>query len=200
MNLKKNVLKIIKRIPNNSLRISLLRVLFKYSIGENVTIGKSIINCKNVKIGDNVYIADKNVFSCNELVVGDNTKIHFNNKFIGSTSIKIGSDSRIINNHYFDLWNSINIGNGTWIAGKESEFWTHGSTNTMNSEKSLSIEIGDNIYIGSRCLFAPGVKINSNNLIGLGSVITGNFQFSNTIIFGNPAKVVKKNVDWSKNW
>jgi acetyltransferase-like isoleucine patch superfamily enzyme len=200
MKLKSASLKVIKRIPINTLKVFLLRKMFGYSIGKNVKIGKSIINCNKVYIGDNVYIANSNIINCNELFIGSNTSIHSGNVFQGGSNFSIGNDSRIINNHYFDLWNSIKIGNHTWIAGKGSQFWTHGSIHTKQGIKDLSIRIKDNVYISSGCFFAPGANINSINLIGLGSVISGSFNETNTIIAGNPAKIVKQNLDWRENW
>ncbi|SEP54881.1 acyltransferase [Flavobacterium urocaniciphilum] len=200
MKSKSVILKLFKHIPSSSIKVFLLKTLFGYSIGRNVTIGKSIINCSKVNIGDNVKIADNNVFSCSELNIGSNSMIHSGNVFIGSSKFSIGSDSRIINNHYFDLWNNITIGNNTWIAGRNSQFWTHGSIHTKTNTKDLSITIKDNVYVGSSSCFAPGVNIESINLIGLGSVVTNDFNQSNSIIAGNPAKVVKENIDWRKNW
>ena len=98
------------------------------------------------------------------------------------------------------MWNSIKIGDNTWIAGKNSQFWTHGSIHTKNENKDLSINIGNNVYVGSSCCFAPGIVINSINLIGLGSVVTNSFPQSETIIAGNPAVVVKQAIDWRLNW
>lgn len=193
-------LKIIKQLPTNSLRIFLLKKIFRYSIGKNVKIGKVIINCNKVTIGDNVYIASSNIISCNELSIGQKTAIHSGNVFQGSANFSIGTNSRIINNHYFDLYNDIEIGNNTWIAGKGSQFWTHGSIHTKNGTKDLSIKINNDVYIGSATLFTPGVIIESVNLIGLGSVVSGIFSESNTIIAGNQAKVIKQNIDWRENW
>lgn len=200
MKSKSIVLKIIKCIPFSSVKVFFLKFLFGYSIGHNVKIGKSIINCGKVTIGNNVTIADNNFFSCSELNIGSNTVIHSGNVFIGTSRFSIGDNSRIINNHYFDLWNDIKIGNNTWIAGKNSQFWTHGSIHTKTNKKNLSISIKDNVYVGSSVCFAPGVNIESINLIGLGSVVTDSFIQTNCIIAGNPAKIVKVNVDWRINW
>jgi acetyltransferase-like isoleucine patch superfamily enzyme len=200
MRIKSISLRIIKFIPNSAFKVFLLKQFFGYSIGENVKIGRVIINCNKVVIGDNVLIADRTIISCNELYIGSNTSIHSGNIIQGSANFYIGNNSRIINNHYFDLWNNIHIGNNTWIAGKNSEFWTHGSIHTKNNEKDLSIKIKDNVYIGSSSLFAPGVVIESVNLVGLGSVVSGIFNESHTIIAGNSAKVVKRNIDWRSNW
>ncbi|MCK0180167.1 hypothetical protein MWU50_12760 [Flavobacteriaceae bacterium S0862] len=194
------ILKIIRHIPVNFLKVFFLKTLFGYQIGKSVSIGKSIINCKKVNIGNNVYIASNNVFSCNKINIGSNTSIHSGNTFVGKGTFKIGENSRIINNHYFDLWNSIKIGNNTWIAGRNSEFWTHGSIKTKTNNKDLSIEIGDDVYVGSSSKFAPGTKIESLNLISLGSMVSGIFHKKETIIMGNPAKVVKENIDWRENW
>ncbi|KQW97706.1 hypothetical protein [Flavobacterium sp. Root420] len=193
-------LKIIKHIPSNSARIFLLENMFGYSIGKNVKIGKVIINCNKVTIGDNVYIADNNLILCNELSIGQKTSIHSGNVFQGSANFSIGTNSRIINNHYFDLYHNIEIGNNTWIAGKSSQFWTHGSIHTKLKDKELSIVIKNDVYVGSACCFAPGVQIESENLIGLGSVVTKSFLKSKTIIAGNPALVVKQDIDWRINW
>lgn len=200
MKSKSVILKLIKYIPFSSVKVFLLKTLFGYSIGQNVKIGKSIINCTRVSIGNNVRIADDNVFSCSELNIGSNTMIHSGNIFIGMSGFSIGENSRIINNHYFDLWNNIKIGNNTWISGKNSQFWTHGSIHTKTNTKDLSITIKDNVYIGSSTCFAPGVYVESINLIGLGSIVTDNFIQSNCIIAGNPAMIVKENIDWRINW
>lgn len=197
---KSLLLKIIKYLPTNPVRIFLLKKIFGYSIGENVKIGKIIINCNKVTIGDNVYIASNNYISCNELSIGEKTSIHSGNVFQGSANFSIGSNSRIINNHYFDLYNNIEIGCNTWIAGKGSQFWTHGSIYTKLKTKDLSIVLKNNIYVGSASYFAPGVFVESENLVGLGSVVTKSFLEHKTIIAGNPAQVVKQDIDWRVNW
>lgn len=198
--LKKILHKILKRVPINSFKIFVYRKIFKYKIGKNVIIGKSIIISNDVLIEDNVLIRDNTTIICDKLSIGRGTSIHSNNTITGNSSFKIGVNSRIINNHFFDLYNDIAIGNNTWIAGKDSQFWTHGSIHTKNGTKDLSITIGDDTYISSRVSLAPGVKIGNNNLIGLGSVVVNSFLESNAIIAGNRATVIKQNIDWRKNW
>jgi len=197
----KNILhKILKRTPINSLKIFIYKKIFKYQIGENVVIGKSIIKGNVVCIGDDVLIRDNTTIVCNKLTIGNGTSILSGNTIMGSSSFKIGENSRIINNHFIDLYNDVTIGNNTWIAGKSSQFWTHGSIHTKKGNKNLSIVIGNDTYVSSRVSFAPGVTIGDNNLIGLGSVVTKSFLNTKTIISGNMATVVKENIDWRKNW
>lgn len=194
------LIKIIKRTPGNNLRIFLYKNLLKYNIGSNVKIGRSVINCKTVSIGDNVIIKDNNSISCDSFSVGSNTKIHSGNTIIGKSSFSIGENSRIINDHFMDLWNNISIGNNTWIAGRSSQFWTHGSIHTKKGTKDLGIKIKDNVYISSNTSIAPGVTIEDDNLIGLGSVVSKSILTKRNIYAGNPAIVLKQNIDWRVNW
>jgi len=194
------IAKIIKRIPFNVLRVFFYRRLLNYNIGHNVKIGRSLINCNTVIIGDNVIIRHNNSISCDLFSVGSNTKIHSGNTIVGKSSFSIGENSRIINDHFIDLWNNVNIGNNTWIAGRGSQFWTHGSIHTKKGTKNLGITIKDNVYISSNSSIAPGVTIEGDNLIGLGSVVSKSILLKRNIVTGNPAIVVKQNVDWRENW
>ncbi|SNR75878.1 transferase hexapeptide (six repeat-containing protein) [Lutibacter agarilyticus] len=197
--MKKILFIIVKRLPTNSLRVFFYRFAFKYKIGKNVRIGKCVINAKKVDIGDNVLIRDYNNISCNILKINDGFSIHSGNKIIGSANFTIGKNSRIINDHFIDLYNNVTIGRNSWLAGKSSQIWTHGSIHTK-SGKDLSVCIGSNVYIGSNTSIAPSVKIGNINLIGLGSVVTKSYTESATIIAGNPAIIVKDNIDWRKEW
>ena len=197
--MKKILFAIIKRLPTNSLRVFFYRFFFNYRIGKNVSIGKCVINAKKVDIGDNVLIRSDNNISCNVLKINDGVSIHSGNKIIGSANFTIGKQSRIINDHFIDLYNNVTIGENSWLAGKNSQIWTHGSIHTK-SGKDLTVSIGNNVYIGSNTSIAPGVKIGAINLIGLGSVVTKSYTDSKTIIAGNPAIIVKENIDWRKEW
>jgi acetyltransferase-like isoleucine patch superfamily enzyme len=197
--MKKILFAIVKRLPSNTLRVFFYRFIFKYRIGKNVRIGKCVINAKKVDIGDNVLIRDLNNISCNVLKINEGVSIHSGNKIIGSANFTIGKNSRVINNHFIDLYNNVTIGENSWLAGKSSQIWTHGSIHTK-SGKDLNVIIGSNVYIGSNSSIAPGVNIGDINLIGLGSVVTKNYTDSGNIIAGNPAVIIKNNIDWRKDW
>ena len=52
-----------------------------------------------------------------------------------------------------------------------------------------TIEIGDNVAIGGNAIIMPNVKIGSGSIVAGGSVVTKNVE-SNTVVGGNPAKVI----------
>ena len=43
-----------------------------------------------------------------------------------------------------------------------------------------------------------GTYISENSIIGINSLVTSNKFPANVIIAGVPAKVIKKNIDWSR--
>jgi maltose O-acetyltransferase len=51
--------------------------------------------------------------------------------------------------------------------------------------------IGNNVWIGTRAIIMPGVKIGNNSIIGAGAVVTKSFG-PNSVIGGIPAKLIKK--------
>jgi acetyltransferase-like isoleucine patch superfamily enzyme len=66
------------------------------------------------------------------------------------------------------------------------------SSDDSISANSKSVIIGNDVFIGGRSIILKGVNIGNNVVIGSGSVVTKNVP-SNTIIGGNPAKVIRDN-------
>lgn len=52
------------------------------------------------------------------------------------------------------------------------------------------VEIGNDVWIGTRVIILPGVKIGDSSIIGAGAVVTKDVP-SYTIVGGNPAKILK---------
>lgn len=52
------------------------------------------------------------------------------------------------------------------------------------------IEIGNDVWIGSRVIILGGVKIGNGAVIGAGAVVTHDIP-SNAVVGGNPAKIIK---------
>ena len=61
------------------------------------------------------------------------------------------------------------------------------------------IEIGDNVLIGANCFLCPDIKIGSNVVVGANSVVTSDVP-DNSIVAGNPARVIKNYGWYSKIW
>lgn len=58
-------------------------------------------------------------------------------------------------------------------------------------ERSLPVEIGDNVWVGGSVSVLSGVEIGDNSIIGAGSVVTKSIP-ADVIAVGNPCKVVRR--------
>jgi acetyltransferase-like isoleucine patch superfamily enzyme len=192
------------------------RYLFGFHIGTDVRIGLSILDVNRCVLGDGVRIGHGNVFTrVDELRVGDHVRIGFGNLLRGGSRVVLGRYSEILrfnrinsipdpdcigapdpifllgeasvitNEHRFDFTDRIEVGKCTVIGGRNSSFWTH------NRQATRPIEIGSFAYIGSEVRFAPGARIPSWSILGLGSVVVGSIDDEGCLIAGVPAKVMR---------
>jgi maltose O-acetyltransferase len=58
-------------------------------------------------------------------------------------------------------------------------------------EVAQPIVIEDNVWLGGSAILLPGVRIGRNAVVGAGAVVTRNVP-QNTVVAGNPAKVIRK--------
>ena len=58
------------------------------------------------------------------------------------------------------------------------------------------IYIGTNCFIGNRAIIMPGTKIGNNVIVGAGAVVRGEIP-DNSIVIGNPAKVIGNTIEWA---
>jgi acetyltransferase-like isoleucine patch superfamily enzyme len=109
--------------------------------------------------------------------VGDRTE--FNNnltiKSLGA-GIRIGSDCLF----------------GAQIEVFDSDFHDlHPARRRTGAPKLVSVEIGDNVFVGMGARILKGAKIGDDAVIGAGSVVTGEIP-AGVIAAGNPARVVRE--------
>lgn len=65
------------------------------------------------------------------------------------------------------------------------------------SKKTEGVIIHDNVWIGTRVTILSGVEVGRGSVIAAGSVVTKSVP-ENVVVAGNPAKVIKENIEWSK--
>lgn len=56
---------------------------------------------------------------------------------------------------------------------------------------SISVRIGNNVWIGSNVVILPGITIGDNSVIGAGSVVTHDIA-ENVVAVGNPCRALRK--------
>ena len=107
------------------------------------------------------------------IIIGKNVFINACCRFQDQGGIEIGDGSL--------------IGHNTTIATLNHDF---------NPEKRANInpkpvKIGKNVWIGPDSTILPGVEIGDGAIVGAGSVVTKSVP-KNTIVAGNPAKIIRK--------
>ncbi|MEE9330725.1 MAG: acyltransferase [Methylophilaceae bacterium] len=94
----------------------------------------------------------------------------------------------------FDKTNprGIHIDEYTYVAF-DAAILTHDFTRGVRCHT----RIGKNCFIGARSIILPGITIGDGSIVGAGSVVTKNIP-PNVAVAGNPAKVIKENLDLGK--
>lgn len=99
----------------------------------------------------------------------------------------------------------IHIGDRSVISS-EVRFLTHDysvsraieATGEVLEKEVYSVKgifVGDNCFVGTRSILMPGCQLGNNVIVGAGAVVRGKIP-DNSIVIGNPAKVVKDTIEW----
>jgi acetyltransferase-like isoleucine patch superfamily enzyme len=87
----------------------------------------------------------------------------------------LGEGSKITSDHLIDCTRTVRLGSNTIIAGSGSQIWSHGYIHDADGPGRYRIDgkvnIGNNVYLGSRCIINLGVNIAPACIIGAGAVI-----------------------------
>jgi galactoside O-acetyltransferase len=111
-----------------------------------------------------------------EIIIGKNVVINNNFSIVALQKIEIQEETVI----------------GTNFSVMDSDF--HNLEPEKRHDKnpiSEKVLIGKNVFIGNNVTVLKGVTIGDNSVIGTGSIVTKDVE-ENTIVAGNPIKVIRK--------
>ncbi|MEY8849449.1 acyltransferase [Psychroserpens sp. XS_ASV72] len=169
---------------------SKVRILNKsnFYFGKGCTIERHVvIDChasQEIKLGDVVKIGAFTTIS---------TTSHLSKYGKG---LQIGNNSAVGEYSYFGCSGGVRIGNDV-IMGQYISF--HSENHNFSDTKLLireqgvtskGIELGNNIWVGSKATFLDGSKVGNNSVVAAGSVVKDEFP-DNVVIGGVPAKILK---------
>lgn len=81
----------------------------------------------------------------------------------------------------------VHIGDYTRIAS--AQILTHDDCRNLKAD----VYVGKNCFLASRSIILPGVHIGDEVIVGAGAIVTRDVP-SNTIVAGNPAKIIRRNI------
>jgi acetyltransferase-like isoleucine patch superfamily enzyme len=165
---------------------SLLWIKEKLTLDDSCRIGNfNLIKLNNLTIKKLGYISNFNKLNGPiEIILQEKAAIGNNNNIYRSplgitydkSILQLGILSKITGNHRIDSTRNIMIGNYSTIAGHDSQLWTHAYYHDKKGPGRFrldgDIEIGDNVYIGSRCVITGGVKIADNIVVGANACVS----------------------------
>ena len=165
------------------------KIILNGNLNLNVELPKGSNAETLVTVCDNGTLSTNGNFYCYyncEIYVFKNAKLE-----LGSSYINAGSQIRCME--------SIKIGNKCAIARNVMimDFDAHPITYADGTTNSITkpIVIEDNVWIGAGSTILKGVTIGKGAIVGAGSVVTKDVP-ANSIVAGNPAKVIKQGVTW----
>lgn len=160
---------------------------------ELISIDNPKQSLRNVKVGKNVKIFDfVNAYECS---INDGSKI---GAFVEiQKGVIIGKNCKISSHTFIcegvEIKDYVFIGhNVTFINDKYPKATNaDGSIQTDKDWKVEKTTIEESVSIGSSVTVLCGITIGKGAIVGAGSVITKNVP-PNTIVAGNPAKIIRK--------
>jgi acetyltransferase-like isoleucine patch superfamily enzyme len=126
--------------------------------------GPTVFHCirnGRIRIGDNTGCSAAVFSSRNSIVVGNN--------------VKIGGNVRIYDHDYHSV---------DYLVRRDPQ-------QDFDNEKSASVVIGDDVFIGANAIILKSVTIGDRSVIGAGSVVSLKEIPSDSLVAGNPARVIR---------
>ncbi len=194
--------------------------------GENntISIGKNLIVDGIILGNNNTILIDSTVSGSIKLKInGNNNKITIgrksiingliieigNNLFANNTVVDIGNFFSIEPNAKFILPNSFNklkIGNNCLLSNSITIRCGELPHLIFDLNSGDYIDLQELVYIGNHCWIGEKVYMTKNayigdeNIVAACSVVTRKFNIKNSVLGGNPAKIVKKDIQWIRNY
>jgi acetyltransferase-like isoleucine patch superfamily enzyme len=172
-----------------------------HKIGEGVHIGICYLDVRRLDLGNRVKIGNFNCFKNVRLLeMADGARIGGKFNWItasrfndmddeGFGILRMRRSAGITGTHFFDLAETITVGEETVIAGFRSTFMTHGMV-PDGANKNSPIALGSRCYVGGQVIFLPGASLGDCSFVGSGAVVTKSFsEFTHVLVAGNSAQV-----------
>lgn len=188
-------------------------------IGENIVIVGEIRGHGNViqiegtrnpqKIYVNIHgnhnrlmIGRRSLMQSLRVDIGSRRWLSSHSRLIIGEHFSIGSKGRFLlpnSGNVVEIGNHCMFSSSVQLRGGEYPHLIFDKETGENLDQSDGISIGDHAWIGEGVFIAKAVTIPSDTIVGARSVVTKRFDEQNTVIAGNPARVVKRGVQWVAN-
>lgn len=187
-----------------------LQKIYKNNININISGDNNI-----VEIGDNCSLKGLCIHiygNGNYINFSDSVKVyrdliivigHEGSNKIENSGVFIGEHSGLVSVRIQVLEpnTQLDIGKNCMISENVTIFLSDGHSVLDNDNRLLNygkgLKIGNNVWLSEGVKIGKNANIPDDTIVGWYSVVMSKFTETNTVIAGNPAKVVKREVHWS---
>lgn len=174
---------------NNKITISpaIRNSIISLSLNGNnneINIGR-MMHARNLEVAIGCHVPAHKV----QLEIGDNFSVEVNSRFLLYTSgsaLKIGQDCMLSSN--------------VTIRCGESPHLIFNNETGEYLDVSGSVIIGNHVWIGENSYLTKSAGLSNETIVGACAVVTKKFTEPHIAVAGNPAKIVRTNVRWIRNW
>lgn len=165
-------------------------------------------NNNRIEFGDMCYLNNTDILitgNNNEIVFG--TKVFVNNGNFcledNNNRLKIDDRTTFSGTTHLALTEGkcISIGERCLFSSNvvfrtgDSHSIVDDSGNRINPARDIMI--GNHVWFTQNTTILKGVEIKNDSIVATGSIVTKAVDKSNVILAGNPAKIVKENINWN---
>lgn len=184
-NVKMTVLKGKVELPMEGLKTGLIRIgdpmLGIFKKGEKViwqNSGKVVFRGRtHFGQGCSISVNEEGV-----LDLGGNFLCTGSSHFVVSKSLAFGADCLV-------AWQCLFM---------DTDFHKILNKDGIQTNENRPINIGDHVWVGCRSTILKGVSIPAGCVIAEGSNVVSSLTIQNSIIGGNPAKIIKEDISWER--
>ena len=117
---------------------------------------------------------------------------HFSEEYERNPALILRKNSAIVNGHFLDCNNLIEIGQFSILAGTGSSFFTHGIDIVENKQVTAPIYIGQYCIVSSNCVVVKGGELPDYSILAANSTLHKSYKETFGLYSGVPASLVKK--------
>lgn len=172
----------------------------------NITING---NNNTIYLGNMNYLIDTKIKiegNNNEIVLGEGNYINKGDFYIedSSNKLNIGNKTIFAGNVHLALTEGKEIVIGDKCLFSSNVVFRTGDSHSILNGEGKRINYAKDIHIGNHVWFTQnttvlkGVRIGNDTVVATGSIVTKEIKESNVILAGNPANIIKTNINWTQ--
>lgn len=127
-------------------------------------------------------------------VIGPGSKIVVSGNLTIGTNFLVTATTLIIAHKCITIGDNVLFAWDTLIMDTDFHEIYDSSENRTNQPRP--VKIGNKVWIGCRTVILKGVEVADGVVIGASSTLTKPLKVENSVVGGNPAKMIRENITW----